>query len=34
MSGSWGVLEVVMDNNVDYDNNDVNDYFLSYAGKR
>jgi hypothetical protein len=28
MSGRKEMLEVVMGNNVDYDNNDVNDYFL------
>ncbi len=28
MSGIGVLLEVVMDNNVDYDNNDVNDYFI------
>jgi hypothetical protein len=28
MSGTWNVAEVVMDNNVDYDNNDVNDNLL------
>jgi len=28
MSGIWGVLEVVMSNNVVYDNNDVNDNFV------
>jgi len=28
MSGNGVLLEVVMDNNVDYDNNDVNDYFI------
>jgi hypothetical protein len=28
MSGRGVVLEVVMDNNVDYDNNDVNDNFV------
>jgi hypothetical protein len=28
MSGIWRVLEVGIGNNVDYDNNDVNDYFV------
>jgi hypothetical protein len=28
MSGVWVLLEVVMDNNVAYANNDVNDYFV------
>jgi hypothetical protein len=28
MSGMWVLLEVVMGNNVDYDNNDVNDNFV------
>jgi hypothetical protein len=28
MSGIWKPFEVVMDNNVDYDNNDVNDNLL------
>jgi len=28
MSGRGVLLEVVMDNNVDYDNNDVNDNFV------
>jgi hypothetical protein len=28
MSGMDALLEVVMDNNVDYDNNDVNDNFV------
>jgi hypothetical protein len=28
MSGIWALLEVVMDNNVDYDNNGVNDNFI------
>jgi hypothetical protein len=28
MSGRKEMLEVVMGNNVDYDNNDVNDYFV------
>jgi len=28
MSGVWKLLEVVMSNNVVYDNNDVNDYFV------
>jgi len=28
MSGRKELLEVVMGNNVDYDNNDVNDYFV------
>jgi hypothetical protein len=27
-SGSWSLLEVVIDNNVDYGNNDVNDNFV------
>jgi hypothetical protein len=32
MSGMCVLLEVVMGNNVVYDNNDVNDNFLGYAG--